>query len=385
MQNVLSKEDTVWLEASYEKLKAKMTVQCERIGGGLPFVVREGRYAEIQIPDKESFWTNGFWPGMLWQMYNATGDEAYKRTAESVEEHLEKALRDFEGLHHDVGFMYLLSSVANYRITGNKDSYRRGVHAATLLAGRYNPNGEFIRAWNDSTRPGGEDNRGWMIIDSLMNIPILYWVSAQTNDPRFAQIADRHAATAQKYIVRPDGSCNHIVNFDPDTGEYVSAPDGQGYDGASSWSRGQSWAVYGFTAAYRHSGNIAFLDTAKRCAHYCIANLAITDWLPLVDFRAPAKPVKYDSGAGVIIACGLLELAGHVPDFEKRLYIDAAVKMLRACDASFSNWNADEDAIMCGGSLQYHNDHFPNTAAIYNDYFFVEAILRLLEKDIFLW
>lgn len=385
MQYVLSNEDTVWLEDTYKKLKIKMVPQCERIGSSLPFTVREGRYIEMPIPDKVSFWTNGFWPGILWQMYNATGNESYRKTAERTEEHLEEALQKFEGLHHDVGFMYLLSSVANYRITGNKDSYRRGMHAANLLAGRYNPNGEFIRAWNDSTRPGDEDTRGWMIIDCLMNIPLLYWASSQTGDPRFAQIAGRHATTAGKYIVRPDGSCNHIINFNPETGEFISAPGGQGYGEGSSWSRGQSWAVYGFSLVYRHSGNAEFLEIAKRCAHYCIANLAVTDWLPLVDFRAPAAPVRYDSAAGIIIACGLLELAEHVPELERKMYVDAAMKILRACDTAFGNWNPGEDSFIGGGSLQYHNDYFPNTAAIYNDYYFVESILRLLGKSKFLW
>lgn len=385
MRYVIGKDDQQWLEETYGKLKAKMIRQCERVGVGMPFIERKGRYADMPLPDKIYWWTNGFWPGILWQMYHATGIEAYRKTAEGSEEYMEEALRGFEGLHHDVGFMFLLSSAANFKITGNRDSFRRAVHAATILAGRFNPKGEYIRAWNDSTRNDGVDNRGWMIIDGLMNLPLLYWASEQTGDPRFREIAEMSAATAQKYIVRPDGSCNHIVNFDPATGELIGAPGGQGYGEGSSWSRGQGWAVYGFAISFRHTGNPSFLVTAKQCAHYCISSLAVTDWLPLVDFRAPAEPVKYDSAAGVIIACGLLELSEHVPELEKRLYVDSALRILRACDAKFCNWNPDEDAVVGGGSLEYHNDHFPNSAVIYNDYFFVEAVLRLLDQDIFLW
>lgn len=385
MKENMSQETIVWLEDTYEKLVAKMAAMRERVGSGLPFFVHENSYTEMQMQDKDSYWTNGFWPGMLWQMYNATKEDSYRKVAEQAEERLGEALHSFSGLHHDVGFMYLLSSVANYRLTGSRDSYRRGMHAATLLAGRFNANGGFIRAWNDDTGPDGEDNRGWMIIDSLMNLPILYWASEQTGDPRFSQIADRHAATAQNHIVRSDGSCNHIVNIHPISGELIDTPGGQGYGEGSSWSRGQSWAVYGFSLAYRHTGNHSYLETAKQCAHYCIANLAVTGWLPLADFRTPAKPVKYDSAAAMIIACGLLELANHVPEFEKRMYFDAGINMLRASTEKFGNWNPDVDGIIGGGSLQYHNDYFPDKTVIYNDYYFVEAILRLMHKAAFLW
>ena len=384
MRYNISDNDKNWADDTFNKLKAKMAVQRDRIGCMLPFVVRDKKYMEINFPGKATFWTNGFWPGILWQMYNATQDKAYKEVAEACEVHLEEAMRIFDGLHHDVGFMYLLSAIANYKITNNKDSYTRGLHAATLLAGRFNINGEFIRAWNDSPKPGEEDNRGWMIIDCLLNIPILHWATSETNDPRFAEIANRHARTAQKYIVRPDGSCNHIVNLNPETGEFVNLPMSQGY-GPDSWSRGQAWAVYGFAASYHHTKNIEFLDTAKKCAHYCISSMAGTDWVPLCDFRSPKEPLKHDTAAGMIIACGLLEISEHVHEFEKKMYVDAALKILRACDEKYGNWNVDEDSIMGGGSLRYHNDNFPDAAVIYNDYFYVEAILRLVDKDIYLW
>ena len=139
--------------------------------------------------------------------------------------------------------------------------------------------------------------------------------------------------------MRPDGSCNHILIFDPATGEFVDNPAGQGYGRGSSWSRGQAWAVYGFTLSYLHTGDQTFLDTAKQCAQYVIANLAVGDWLPLVDYRAPAEPVKYDSTAGMITAAGLLELARHVGPYERPLYGKAALRILRACEKRFANWD----------------------------------------------
>lgn len=387
MQNAASQE---WLDKTYEKLVAKMRAECERIGTMIPYTTKDGHYFDLGQPGGIYSWTNGFWPGMLWQMYKATGEEAYKKAAEGVEARLEETLFGFEGLDHDVGFLFLPSAVANYRMTGNKNARRRGIQAASALASRYNMAGGFLRAWNDTMNgffPGLEDVSGSMIIDCIMNIPLLYWASEETHDPRYAQIAQSHAKTAQRYIVRPDGSCNHILFFDSKTGELLDNPGGQGYGKGSSWSRGQSWAVYGFALSYRHTGNPEFLDTAKRCAHYCIANMATNDWLPLVDYRAPAEPVKYDSTAGMITACGLLEIAEHVGEHEKKLYTDAAWRILRACDAKFNNWNPEEDSIVNGGTYFYHDPNGTNTEVpiIYGDYFLIEAILRLKGKELFIW
>jgi unsaturated chondroitin disaccharide hydrolase len=391
MQNEYSNpSDQEWIEQTYQKLLIKMKAECARIGTMIPYSTKDGTYHDLDMPGGINFWTNGFWPGMLWQMYQATGEESYKTAAEGVELRLEKTLSTFEELDHDIGFLFLPSAVANYRVTGNKDARRRGLHAANLLAARYNMAGGFIRAWNDNMSgmfPGLDDVSGSMIIDCMMNIPLLYWASEETQDPRYAQVAESHARTAQQHIVRADGSCNHILFFDSKTGERIDNPGGQGYEKGSSWSRGQSWAVYGFALSYRHTGNPEFLDTAKKCAHYCIANLAVNDWLPLVDYRAPKEPVKYDSTAGMITACGLLELAGHVGEFEKRLYLDAALRILRACDEKFNNWNPEEDSIVDGGTFFYHDPDGSNTEVpiIYGDYFLIEAILRLKGNGLFIW
>ena len=318
--------------------------------------------------------------------YNATGDETYRTAAEGVEDRLKETLAGFEGLDHDIGFLFLPTSVANYRKTGNMDARRCGLHAANLLVGRFNHAGRYIRAWNKSFWAGDKVS-GWMIIDCMMNIPLLYWAAQESNDPRFKHIAVAHAKTAQKCIVRPDGSCNHIVVFDSETGEYLDNPGGQGYGSGSAWSRGQSWAVYGFSLSYRHTGDESFLDTAKQCAHYCISNLAVNDWIPVVDYRAPKEPLKYDSTAGMITAAGLLELANHVGEHEKQLYVRAALNILKACEEKFCNWDPDQDSIVGGGTFFYHDPQGFNTEVpiIYGDYYFIEAILKLKGKELFIW
>ena len=387
----MAQSNQEWLDSVYDKLLVKMKAECQRVGTNIPYVPKDGRYVDMGAmkPFGVGFWTNGFWPGMLWQMYEATGDELYKTAAQGVEERMDIIVRDFDAVDHDVGFLFLLSAVADYRKTKDPESLRRGLHAANLLAGRYNIEGKYIRAWNDmmAKLQKTDDISGWMIIDCMMNIPLLYWASAETHDPRYAHIAVNHAKTAQKYIVRPDGSCNHVVVFDSQTGEYLDNPGGQGYESGSSWSRGQSWAVYGFALSYRHTGDQSFLDTAKQCAHYCISSLAVTDWLPLVDYRQPDEPLKYDSTAAMITACGLLEIAEHVGGLEKRLYTNAAWRILRACEAKFCNWDPEVDSIVDGGTFFYHDPEGKGTEVpmIYGDYYFIEAILRLKGKSLFVW
>lgn len=383
---VLPAEDQEWLDHVYEKILIKMKAETERIGSMIPYSTRDGIYHDLDRPGGLYFWTNGFWPGMLWQMYNATGDDLYRNTAEKVEARLEETLAGFDGFDHDIGFLFLPTSVANWRKTGNENARRNALHAANLLAGRFNPVGNYIRAWNNNPLIGPQVN-GWMIIDCMMNIPLLYWAAKECEDPRFQHIAAAHAKTAQKYIVRPDGSCNHILIFDAETGEFVNNPGGQGYGQGSSWSRGQSWAVYGFALSYRHTGDESFLATAKQCAHYCISNMAVRSWLPLVDYRAPAEPVKYDTTAGMITAAGLLELSEHVGEYEKAMYVQAAVNIMKACEKKFCNWNPDEDSIVGGGTFFYHDPDGSETHVpiIYGDYYFIEAVLRLKGKSMFIW
>ena len=368
-----------WASEILEKLKTKLKAECQRNQNVIPYIAANGRYNDLETPDGIYWWTNGFWPGILWQMYNATKEELFRKTAELVEQRLDEALEGFEGLYHDVGFMWLHTSAANYRLTGNKDSRRRALHAANILAGRYNPAGKFIVAWNQN-RPG------WIIIDTLMNLPLLYWASKETEDPRFKIIAMEHTHTAINHLLRADGSCHHIAVLSPQTGDCLETPAGQGFAPGSSWSRGKSWGLYGFALGYRHTGERKFLDAAKRIAHYVLANFAQNDWLPLVDFRAPHEPRKYDSTAAVISACGLLEIAEHVDEFEKKLYKETAIKLLKSAEKNFADWNIESDGIIGKGTAAYHgkkND--TEVPIIYGDYFFTEAILRLLEKGFLIW
>lgn len=386
-KRVLDQKQKEICEKIYKQIDAKLQAECTRLGGKIPYIAEHGRYVKDAGVETPFWWTNGFWAGMLWQMYASTGNELYKETAKKSEIVMEKNLSGFVGLHHDVGFQYLHTAVADYRLTGDEKAKIMGLHAASLLAGRFNPTGNFIRAWNDGNGPRGETGKkpGWMIIDCMMNIPLLYWAGKEMEDPRFTDIANRHAETAMRVLLRPDGSCNHIGILDPETGEVISLPGGQGYGEGSSWSRGQAWAVYGFALAFLHTGNQEFLDAAKRAAHYFLANVAMTGYVSLVDFRAPKEPVYWDTTATACAACGLLQIAEMVPEFEKDLYYDGAVKMLMALSEAHCDWNLKTDGILQNGTAAYWRDTDRHVSIIYGDYFYVEGILRLLGKEFMIW
>lgn len=373
---MINEETKQWAKKIFKKIDEKLTVEAKRLGGKIPYIpsAETGLYEEDLGTSDPVWWTNGFWSGMMWQMYHATEKELYKKTAELNEAALDKAFEIYTGLHHDVGFMWLHTAVANFRLTGNERSKARGLHAAHLLAGRYNPRGKYIRSWN-------RDRAGWVIIDSMLNIPMLYWAEKEIGDPRFRYIAEDHADKVMNQIVRPDGSVNHIGVFDPTSGELIETPAGQGYASGSSWSRGQAWAIYGFALSYLHTGKTDYLETAKKVAHYFISEVAKTDWIPVVDFRAPQEPVMIDTSAGMCAACGLLEISKHVDEYEKALYIDAAINILQATEEKYAIWDTEKDGLIDYSTGSYHEEKWTEMPIIYADYYFVEAILRLLDKD----
>ena len=366
-----------WVEDVWQRISKKLPVTAEAVGENIAYTTDEkGKYAEHE---GICWWTNGFWPGLLWLMYKETGDAFYRHYAERIEERLDEALMHFEGLHHDVGFMWILSALADYRLTGNQKSKDRALLAAGLLASRYRIDGGFIRAWN-------EDKRGWAIIDCMMNIPILYHASELTDDDRFANIAKAHADKAMEVFVRPDGSVNHIVVMEPETGEVIETLGGQGYCVGSSWSRGQAWAIYGFALSYIHTKNKAYLDTAKRVAHYFLADLAMKDdYVPDCDFRQPKEPVVKDSSAGAIAACGLIEIAKHVDEREKDLYLTGALKILKALDKRCGIWDDSSEALLKDGAEAYFATESHGLPLVYGDFYFVEAVLKLKGSDFLIW
>lgn len=371
-----------WIKEAAKQIQEKLSYVAKRNAHKVPYTTKNGVFDDWT--DNITWWTNGFWGGMMWQLYHVTKDKLYQEIAKELEEKLDRNLMDPEGMDHDSGFKWLLTSVANYRETGNEESHRRALLAACNMAGRFNPAGNYIRAWNDwGNKEKRGENAGVAIIDCMMNLPLLYWASEQTKDPRFYHIAVRHADTVIKHFLREDGSVIHIGEFDPYTGEFLRSVGGQGYAHGSSWTRGQAWALYGFTLSYLHTKKEKYLECAERIAGYFMKNIPENGLIP-VDFCQPKECTWEDSTAAAIASCGLIELAKAVGTKEKSPYYIAAVKMLHALYENRCDWSLETDAIIQKCTAAYHDKEHEFTI-IYGDYYFIEAIWKLTEQELFLW
>ncbi len=354
--------------------KLRRTAETAAKAGIIPYQSVEGKW--ISNPyDGNSWWTGGFWPGLMWQLWCWTGDDFFREEARRVENLLTAEFRSFRRLNHDVGFMYLLSCGANAKLTGDEQAATDTLHAASLLMGRFNPAG-FIRAWNEPERVG------YAIIDCMMNLTLLYRASRDTGDPRFRQTAGIHADTTLREFLRPDGSVSHIIEFDPETGERVQEHPGQGYALGSQWSRGQAWGLYGFALAFRHLGDKRYLEAAEKIAGNFIAQIR-PDGLTDCDFRQPAGEERIDNLAGAIAACGLQELAGLTGDDQWQQQAERLTDgLLEHC----ADWSDSRCGILTHCTASYHDDGAGrHTNIIYGDYFLAEALMRLCGKDPELW
>ncbi|MHA7964166.1 glycoside hydrolase family 88 protein [Paenibacillus sp. CAU 1782] len=373
-------EMTEWKQEAWDAIVRKVSRTSKEIGNRFPHASVNGQYV-LEAPH---WWTAGFWPGLLWLVYRDTSDESLKNIAESCESQLDQVLAEFDRLDHDLGFMWQLTSVARYKLTGDTASRRRALLAASVLAGRFNVQGRYIRAWNP-WRPG-ETNAGWAIIDCMMNLPLLYWASRETGDPRFRHLAAQHADTVLQHFIDPDGSVRHIVIFDPESGEKIGVNGGQGYSEHSAWSRGASWAIYGMALSYRYTGDIRFLHAAQQTANYFIANLP-ADKLPVWDFRLPTGvPRHLDTSAGACAACGLLLLSELVSEEQSALYREAGEGILHSLYTICGAWDDENEQ----GLILHGTSHFPegrniDVPLIYGDYFFAEGISRLQGHGELFW
>lgn len=369
-----------WLDEAWNKALEKTRCNSRKIGAEFPHASQGGKYL-LEAPN---WWTAGFWPGMLWQFYSESGDESLKMIAERCEERLDEVLDGYIKLDHDLGFMWILTSVANYKLTGSEASRIRALKAANYLAARFNLKGHYIRAWNPWSE--GEDNSGVAIIDCCMNTSLLFWASGTTGDPRYRHIAEAHMDTVLEHFIRPDGSVYHIVKFNPETGGVVEKLGGQGFAPESAWSRGTAWAIYGLALAYHHTGKQSYLDAAKQVANFFVTRLP-EDHVPHWDFRAPGEVGEIrDSSAGSCAASGLLLLADQVDDSESHVYRNGAIRILESLYRNYGSWdNADEEGLLLHGTSNYPENRNIDVPLIYGDFFYVEALARIKAAGPFYW
>ncbi len=369
-----------WVEEAWRRTLAKTKWTNERIGASFPHASQGGRY----VLEEPYWWTAGFWPGMLWLLYEGGGDEEFRRAAEACEEKLDAVLDGYDRLDHDLGFMWLLTSVANDKLNGGEASRRRAFKAANYLAGRFNPQGRYIRAWNPWNE--GEDNSGYAIIDCAMNVNLLYWAFRESGDLRYKHVAEAHMGTVLKHFIRPDGSVRHIVRFDPETGEVAEYIGGQGFGPESAWSRGTAWALYGLALAYHHTGREEYANGAKQVAHFFLSQLP-EDRVPHWDFRAPEETKHLrDSSAGACAACGLLLLGSLLPEAERDSYRIAGERILESLYVRYGSFeDPAEEGLILHGTSHYPERKNMDVPLIYGDYFFVEGLARLRGARMIPW
>jgi len=258
---------------------------------------------------ENTHWMTSFWTGQLWLAYALTDDAVFREAAEAHLASFQTRLEQNVNLDHDLGFLYTLSARAQWQLTGSQEARELALRAASELANRFRPHGNYIQAWGPV---GDTEEGGRLIIDCMMNLPLLFWATCETGNERFAEVAREHAVTTSEFLMRPDGSSYHTFFFDQATGKPIGPRTHQGYADDSLWARGQSWAIYGFALAADWTGEDRFIEMSAKAAARFMAELP-ADGIPLWDLRlSPDAEHWRDSSASVIAANGMYRLAKFV-------------------------------------------------------------------------
>jgi rhamnogalacturonyl hydrolase YesR len=337
---------------------------------------KDGNIVYIPIDD----WTSGFFPGSIWLTYELTKDNKWLHLAEKYTESLD-SVKNLKW-HHDVGFIIGCSYLTGLRVT-NKSEYKNViVEAARSLSTRFRPNAGVIQSWD--TDRGWQGQRGWkcpVIIDNMMNLELLFEATKFSGDSSFHNIAVSHADMTIKHQFRPDYSCYHVVDYDPETGEMRKRQTAQGYSDESAWARGQAWALYGYIICYRYTQDKKYLNQAENVYKFIFNNKNLPeDLVPYWDFDAPNIPNEpRDASAAAAIASALYELSTYISD---KGYKETADKIMNSLVSE--NYRAKVGTN--GNFILMHSvGSIPHNSEIdvplnYADYYFLEALKR--KKDL---
>jgi unsaturated chondroitin disaccharide hydrolase len=332
-----------------------------------------GTWTTTSPSDGAMGWTSGFFPGQLWLLYQATGSPQWLAAARQWTAPLASQASSVDRIDPtDIGFIIGTSFGNGYRLTGDATYQNVLLTAGGSLASLYNSNVGAVRSWTFA--PFQPPNHFAVIVDSMMTLGPLQWGAGNGGNPTWAGIAATHAQTVTTNLVRPDGSTFEVADFNPTTGALMSQGTFAGFSDSSTWARGQAWALYGFVQAYQTSDNPAFLKTAEAVANYFVGELLADDtWIPPWDFDAPGtQPV--DTSAAAIAADGLVMLSTVAGTSAlKAQYLQDAENILGSLSSSYLGPPSGESVLFDG----FPGKGGTNTALIYGDYYFTEALLRL--------
>ncbi len=350
-----------------------------------PIHTRDGKW--YRAKDLWTDWTPGFFAGQMWIIAKLLESAAWQSRAIAYTEKLHHRCYDRDV--HDLGFVFL-SSYGRWRDRlSSGDPQRRLIEeimitAATVQSFRWNGMTErqgFIYSFNGPQS---------LFIDIMMNVRLLFWASRHGAPSEVLQRATEHSKTSAHYLVRRDGprlgdedgrtAHEAIFNTDAGRGEFRCLSTQQGYSPFTCWSRGLAWAMYGFSEAYRYTGEREFLETAQRCATFYLKHTP-QHGVPYWDYGAPDIPNEpYDSSAAAVIGCALLLLADHVDGDQSRGYVEAALRVAETLTSGefLAKEKSREEGILLQGVYHRPNDWGVNASVMWGEYFFLEFVERLL-------
>ena len=330
-------------------------------------------------------WTDGFWTGLLWLCYEYTGDDAFKDLAlKNVGSFLNRVEKRIELDHHDLGFLYSLSCVAGYKLTGSAEGRKAGLLAADKLMERFQEKGGFIQAWGEL---GARDNYR-LIIDCLLNIPLLHWASLETGNPVYRNAALRHYEAACNNVIRDDASAYHTFYFDPETGEPLKGVTRQGYSDDSAWARGQAWGIYGIPLNYRYVKDDSAFILFKGMTNYFLNRLPEDEVCYWDLIFTDGSEQSRDSSAAAIGVCGIHEMLKYLPEVEpdKDTYRHAMHCILRSL---MERYTAPEtkagNPVLLHGVYSWHSGKGVDEGNIWGDYYYMEALMRFYKDWNLYW
>ena len=331
-----------------------------------------GRMVYIPIDD----WCSGFFPGSLCYLYQLTNDKSWLLQSKRFTETLDSI--QYLTWHHDVGFMIGSSYLNIYRLNPNKAYKKAIIQTAKSLCTRFRKKAGVIQSWNVDR--GWQSKRGWtcpVIIDNMMNLELLFEATRLSGDSTYRKVAVSHANKTLENQFRKDGSCYHVVDYDPNNGAVLHRQTAQGYADNSAWARGQAWAVYGYTLCYRYTHDRKYLDQAVKTLNFVMQNPNLpNDLIPYWDFDAPNIPNEpRDASSAACIASALYEMNNYLPDNGYTSLADRIIRSLSSPEYRAPLGKNGCFLLMHSvGSIPHNNEI--DVPLNYADYYFLEALTR---------